>query len=86
MAPASSTEPPRGAPLILCAGIAVIDYIFGVGAIPKRDSKNKATSFTVSSGGNMANAAIAIANSADAPACRRRSAARPAPTLPATPS
>ena len=61
MAHASSTEPPRGAPLILCAGIAVIDYIFGVGAMPKRDSKNKATSFTVSSGGNMGNAAIAIA-------------------------
>jgi sulfofructose kinase len=60
MAPPSSTEHAGGATQILCAGIAVIDYIFGVGAMPKRDSKNKATSFTISSGGNMANAAIAI--------------------------
>jgi sulfofructose kinase len=47
-------------PLILCAGIAVIDYIFKVGAMPKPDTKNRASAFMVASGGNMANAAVSI--------------------------
>jgi sulfofructose kinase len=57
MATMSSPEP---SPLILCAGIAVIDYIFRVEAMPKPDTKNRASAFTVASGGNMANAAVSI--------------------------
>ncbi len=59
MAPASSAKPSR-AKVILCAGIAVIDYIFQVDALPKSDTKNRATALRISSGGNMANAAVAI--------------------------
>jgi sulfofructose kinase len=59
MAPPSSTEQPR-AKLILCAGIAVIDYIFRIDALPKSDTKNRASAFTIASGGNMANAAVAL--------------------------
>lgn len=47
-------------PLILCAGIAVIDYIFRVKAMPKPDTKNRASEFMITSGGNMANAAVSI--------------------------
>jgi sulfofructose kinase len=56
----SSIEPSRGAKLILCAGIAVIDYIFRIDALPKSDTKNRASAFTIASGGNMANAAVAL--------------------------
>ncbi|HKY86637.1 MAG TPA: PfkB family carbohydrate kinase [Pseudorhodoplanes sp.] len=51
---------PDASPLILCAGIAVVDYIFKVGAMPKPDTKNRASAFMVASGGNMANAAVSI--------------------------
>jgi sugar/nucleoside kinase (ribokinase family) len=51
---------PDRSPLILCAGIAVIDYIFRIEAMPKPDTKNRASAFTVASGGNMANAAVSI--------------------------
>jgi sulfofructose kinase len=61
MAPASSAEHSRTAKRILCVGIAVIDYIFRVEAMPKSDTKNRASAFTISSGGNMANAAVSIA-------------------------
>jgi sulfofructose kinase len=61
MAPASSAEHSRSTPLILCVGIAVIDHIFRIEAMPKSDTKNRANAFTISSGGNMANAAVAIA-------------------------
>ena len=60
MAPVSLAEHSRGTPLILCAGIAAIDYIFRIEAMPKSDTKNRASAFTTSSGGNMANAAVAI--------------------------
>ncbi len=50
----------KSSPLILCAGIAVIDYIFRVDAMPKPDTKNRASAFIVASGGNMANAAVSI--------------------------
>ncbi len=59
MAQPSSIEEPR-AKLILCAGIAVIDYIFRIDALPKSDTKNRASAFTIASGGNMANAAVAL--------------------------
>lgn len=59
MASPSSIEQPR-AKLILCAGIAVIDYIFRIDALPKSDTKNRASAFTIASGGNMANAAVAL--------------------------
>ena len=48
------------APLILCAGIAVIDYIFRIEAMPKPDTKNRASAFLIASGGNVANAAVSI--------------------------
>ena len=51
---------PERSPLILCAGIAVIDYIFRIEAMPKPDTKNRASAFTIASGGNMANAAVSI--------------------------
>lgn len=61
MATVSSPERSRGAPpLILCAGIAVIDYIFRIEALPKPDTKNRASAFMIASGGNMANAAVSI--------------------------
>ena len=59
MAQPSSIEQSR-AKLILCAGIAVIDYIFRIDALPKSDTKNRASAFTIASGGNMANAAVAL--------------------------
>lgn len=51
---------PDRSPLILCAGIAVIDYIFRIEAMPKPDTKNRASAFMIASGGNIANAAISI--------------------------
>jgi sulfofructose kinase len=57
MATMSSPEP---SPLILCVGIAVIDYIFRIEAMPKPDTKNRASAFIIASGGNMANAAVSI--------------------------
>jgi sulfofructose kinase len=51
---------PERSPLILCAGIAVIDYIFRIEAMPKPDTKNRASAFMVASGGNIANAAVSI--------------------------
>jgi sulfofructose kinase len=51
---------PERSPLILCAGIAVIDYIFRIEAMPKPDTKNRASAFMIASGGNIANAAVSI--------------------------
>jgi sulfofructose kinase len=51
---------PDRAPLILCAGIAVIDYIFRIEAMPKPDTKSRASAFMIASGGNIANAAVSI--------------------------
>ncbi len=46
---------------ILCAGISVLDHIFQVDHFPIPGEKSRASNFTESSGGNAANAAIAIA-------------------------
>lgn len=51
---------PDRSPLILCAGIAVIDYIFRIEAMPKPDTKSRASAFMIASGGNIANAAVSI--------------------------
>jgi len=45
----------------LCAGIAVLDEVFRVKEIPRNDSKTNASAYLSISGGNAANAAIAIA-------------------------
>jgi len=46
---------------ILCAGIAVLDEVFRVGAFPLPDTKVQASEFITIGGGNAANAAVAIA-------------------------
>ncbi len=49
------------APLVLCAGIIVLDKVFRVEKVPQPDSKVEAKDFFVVSGGCAANAAIAVA-------------------------
>jgi sugar/nucleoside kinase (ribokinase family) len=49
------------APLILCAGIAVLDEIFRVARFPGPQAKTKADQFASVPGGCVTNAAIAIA-------------------------
>src|ERR1700741_4225805 len=49
------------APLILCAGIIVLDEVFRVDEFPQPDGKVQATEFFVVNGGCAANAAVAIA-------------------------
>ena len=49
------------APLVLCAGIIVLDKVFRVEEIPRRDSKVEAKDFFIVSGGCAANAAVAVA-------------------------
>lgn len=65
MAPASLTEALAAgravAPVILCAGIAVIDQIFSVAAYPGEGTKIRARGITSVGGGCAANAAVAIA-------------------------
>jgi sulfofructose kinase len=56
----SSTEPAR-VPTVLCVGVAVLDEIFRVESFPGPDVKTKAHEFMAITGGNAANAAIAIA-------------------------
>jgi sugar/nucleoside kinase (ribokinase family) len=51
--------PPR--PLVLCAGIAVEDFIFRVDRFPTPSTKSVVEEFAVTGGGCAANAAIAIA-------------------------
>jgi sulfofructose kinase len=46
---------------VLSVGIAVLDYIYGVGAIPTTPEKHRATALTVVGGGLAANASVAIA-------------------------
>lgn len=48
-------------PVIACAGIAVIDYVFRVNDFPAHGKKLSAREFSVVSGGCAANAAVAIA-------------------------
>lgn len=50
-----------GAPLILCAGIIVLDEVFQVEEFPHADGKVEAKGFFVVNGGCAANAAVAIA-------------------------
>jgi len=62
MAPASSASAGESsAPLIVCAGIAVLDHAFQVDRFPEPGSKTRSNRFTAISGGCAANAAIAIA-------------------------
>jgi sulfofructose kinase len=49
------------APRILCAGIIVLDEVFRVDDIPKRDGKVEAREFFIVNGGCAANAAVAVA-------------------------
>ncbi len=49
------------APLVLCAGIIVLDKVFLVEKVPQPDSKVEAKDFFIVSGGCAANAAIAVA-------------------------
>ena len=48
------------APLVLCAGIIVLDKVFRVEEVPQPDSKVEAKDFFIVSGGCAANAAIAV--------------------------
>ena len=46
---------------ILCAGIATLDQIFSLEAMPERSEKYRARDLVVTSGGTAANGAVAIA-------------------------
>ena len=62
MAPASfANAGESSAPLIVCAGIAVLDHAFQIDRFPEPGSKTRSNRFTAISGGCAANAAIAIA-------------------------
>lgn len=61
MAPASSAEGAPAAPIVLCAGIAVIDRIFSVAAYPAEGTKTRARAIATIGGGCAANAAVAVA-------------------------
>ena len=50
----------RPAPLVLCAGIAVLDEVFRIGRFPTAEGKTKADSFAATVGGGAANAARTI--------------------------
>jgi sulfofructose kinase len=49
------------APQVLCAGIAVLDAVFGVAQFPVPEAKTDASAFMIISGGCAANAAVTIA-------------------------
>lgn len=46
---------------VLCVGIATLDYIYGVAALPSEGRKYRASALEVQGGGIAANAAVAIA-------------------------
>jgi sulfofructose kinase len=46
---------------VLCVGIATLDYIYGVPALPHEGTKYRASALEVTGGGIAANAAVAIA-------------------------
>ena len=48
-------------PRILVAGVAVMDFVFHLDAMPDRAEKYRARDGTISGGGNEANAAVAVA-------------------------
>jgi sulfofructose kinase len=66
LAPVNESETPtrRGnrtaPPTVLCAGMAVVDFMFRVDRFPTPSTKTMAREFFLTSGGNAANAAIAI--------------------------
>jgi sulfofructose kinase len=47
---------------VLCTGIAVLDLVFRIESPPRPDRKTQASEFRTISGGNAANAAVAIAH------------------------
>ena len=52
---------------VLCVGVAVLDFIFQVDAFPTRPVKYRARDAAISTGGNSANAALAIARAGGRP-------------------
>jgi sulfofructose kinase len=57
----SSAEEPRRAPVVLCAGIAVEDFLFRVDRFPQPGGKVHSDALVATAGGCAANAAIAVA-------------------------
>ena len=55
------------APPVLCVGVAVLDFIFQVDAFPTDPVKYRANDAAISTGGNSANAALAIARAGGRP-------------------
>lgn len=53
-------SPSGGAPLILCAGTAVLDHVYRLEQFPRPGTKTRARDFMALAGGCAANAAIAI--------------------------
>jgi sulfofructose kinase len=53
--------PTRRRPVVLCAGIGVVDFIFRVDGFPTLTTKSPAREFLITGGGCAANAAITIA-------------------------
>jgi sugar/nucleoside kinase (ribokinase family) len=51
----------RGAPIVLCAGIAVEDYLFKLERFPAPGTKMRADDLVFTTGGCAANAAVAVA-------------------------
>jgi sulfofructose kinase len=56
-----STRDPPGAPTVLCAGIAVEDFLFRVDRFPEPGTKVQADALAATIGGCAANAAVAVA-------------------------
>ena len=46
---------------VFCIGIAVLDYVYGVGVMPTTATKHRSTKLEVVGGGIAANAAVAVA-------------------------
>jgi sulfofructose kinase len=58
--PDRAGDPCPAPPLVLCAGMAVLDFMFRVERFPTPSTKAMAREFFLTGGGNAANAAIAI--------------------------
>jgi sulfofructose kinase len=54
-------SPDRRAPIVLCAGIAVEDFLFKVDTFPAPGTKMRASDLVATTGGCAANAAVAVA-------------------------
>ncbi len=59
--PSTSANGPASAAAVLCAGIAVEDFLFKVDRFPEPGSKIYADAFVATTGGCAANAAVAVA-------------------------